>query len=108
MTRPAVLALVALSSAAWAGGDQLLHVTYDCPDGAVLEAVFLNTAAGDSHAVITRGDGLLPMSRAISASGARYTTLPGAAPFAFWTKGDSASLYAGADETPVLTDCTAR
>ena len=79
-----------------------------CPGGGTLEAVFINTGAGASHAVITRGDGLMPMRVAPSASGARYTTLPGAAPFTFWTKGDSASLYEGADETPVLVDCKAR
>lgn len=110
MIRPAALALLATAApaAAATGGDQFLHVTFDCPGGEVLEAVFINTAAGDSHAVVTRGDGLMPMTVAISASGARYTTLPDAAPFTFWTKGDSASLYKSADETPVLADCTAR
>lgn len=109
MIHPATLSLAAvLTAAAALAGDQLLHVTYDCPGGATLEAVFLNTAAGASHAVVTTGEGLLPMTVAISASGARYTTLPGAQPFTFWTKGDRASLYAGAEETPVLTDCTAR
>lgn len=108
MTRILGLALILAAPAAWAGGDQLLHVTYDCPGGAVLEAVFLNTAAGDSHAVVTTGEGLMPMSIAISASGARYTTQTGEPPFTFWTKGDNASLFKGAEETPVLTDCTAR
>ncbi|MRX50517.1 hypothetical protein GI374_08690 [Paracoccus sp. S-4012] len=106
MTRLAFAALAATT--AHAEGDQFLHVTYHCPSGAVLEAVFINTTAGDSHAVVTRGEGLMPMSQAISGSGARYTSVEGEPPFTFWTKGDQASLYEGPDETPLLTDCIAR
>ena len=91
-----------------ASGDQMLHVVYDCPQGGTLEAVFINTEAGASHAVVSRGEGLIAMSIAVSASGARYTTLDADNPVTFWTKGDTASLYEGPEETPVLVDCTAR
>ena len=33
---------------------------------------------------------------------------PDAAPFTFWTKGDSANLFEGTERTPVLVDCKLR
>ncbi|MBV0891308.1 MliC family protein [Paracoccus sp. Z118] len=92
-----------------AAQDQILSVTYVCPDSETLDAVFLNTAAGNSYAVLRLGEELLPMQVAISASGARYTAILPDDDRVFWTKGDTANLFAGpnGDET-LLADCMAQ
>jgi len=87
--------------------DDILHVTYACAGGETLEVVFLNTAGGNSYAVVRAPDGLLPMQVAISASGARYVALSPEDGRVFWTKGSEATLYAGPDgEQALLTDCS--
>ena len=89
-----------------AAQDDILAARFTCADGQRLDAVFLNTAAGNSYAVIRIGDDLVPMQVAISASGARYTALSPGDDRVFWTKGDAATLYAGPEGDKVLmADC---
>ena len=89
-----------------AARDDILAVRFTCADGQRLDVVFLNTAAGNSYAVVRMGDDLVPMQVAISASGARYTALSPDDGRVFWTKGDTATLYAGPDGDKVLmADC---
>ena len=89
-----------------AARDDILAVRFTCADGQRLDVVFLNTAAGNSYAVVRMGDDLVPMQVAISASGARYTALSPDDDRVFWTKGDTATLYAGPDGGKVLVaDC---
>ncbi|WP_112873429.1 MliC family protein [Paracoccus endophyticus] len=89
-----------------AAQDDILAVRFTCADGQWLDVVFLNTAAGNSYAVVRTGDDLVPMQVAISASGARYTALSPGDDRVFWTKGDTATLYAGPEGDKVLmADC---
>lgn len=106
-------------------GDQVLMARFACDGGTGLDAVFVNTAGGSAFAVIGIDDRLVPMAVAISASGARYVSIPdlqadgadgdaAGAPgirYQFWTKGDTARLSTlagegGAEvETAILTGC---
>lgn len=102
------LAAPALAQTAPEPQDEILPVAYACPNGETLEAVFLNTAAGNSFAVLRLGEELLPMRVAVSGSGARYAALSPGDDRVFWTKGDTANLFAGPDgETTLLSDCKA-
>lgn len=102
------LATPALAQTAPEPQDEILPVTYACPNGETLDVVFLNTAAGNSFAVLRLGEELLPMQVAVSASGARYTAVPPEDDRVFWTKGDTANLFAGPDGgTTLLADCKA-
>ena len=94
--------------------DQVMRATYVCKDDARLEAIFLNTATGNSYAVLSHEDRPVWLEVAVSASGARYVSEvvdtgddgPGMQ-FELWTKGDGATLsWLDGDATqPILTDC---
>ncbi|SLN66230.1 Membrane-bound lysozyme-inhibitor of c-type lysozyme [Aquimixticola soesokkakensis] len=61
-------------------------VHFTCERGVKIDAVF----TGDVAAVLVEGR-LISLSRAQSASGARYS-FPGGSGYDFWTKGDTARL----------------
>ena len=108
LAAPALAGTATADSAPVQPQDQLLPVSFTCPDGETLDAVFLNTAGGNSYAVLRMGEELVPMQVAISASGARYTAIAPEDDRVFWTKGDMASLFAGPDgDETLLTDCKA-
>lgn len=89
-----------------AAQDDILAARFTCPDGQTLDVVFLNTAAGNSYAVVRIGDDLVPMQVAVSASGARYRAIPPDDGRVFWTRGDTATLYDGPDgDRVLLADC---
>lgn len=97
--------------------DVLLRFHYGCEGDTGFDAVFVNTASGNSFAVIGLDDRLIPMEVAISASGARYLSVADAAQagaegvqYQLWTKGMDATLSTldGEAETEVMQGCTAR
>lgn len=112
---PAALLLAVWSAPALAqtapdqANDDIVRVRYVCAGGETMEVVFLNTAGGNSYAVVLDGGELRPMQIAISASGARYTALSPEDGHELWTKGDEATLHDGTGGTArlVRTDCTA-
>ncbi|HHX34716.1 MAG TPA: hypothetical protein GX719_05530 [Gammaproteobacteria bacterium] len=75
-----------------ANGDQLQQVSYQCERGVVLPVTFLNTANGGAYAVMQVEGQQIPMSIAVSASGARYTSIDEKRPYRLHTKGDTAIL----------------
>lgn len=87
--------------------DEILPVTFTCAGNGALEVVFVNTAGGNSYAVLLDGAELVPMRVAISASGARYVALAQGDGRVLWTKGRTATLYAGSGdaERVVKADC---
>lgn len=89
------------------GQDSLDDVSYACEGDSALQVVFINTASGNSYAIVQDQDRMIPMQVAVSASGARYLSADGG--FQLWTKGDSADLVAldGDAETPLRSGCTA-
>lgn len=89
------------------GQDSLDDVSYTCEGDSALQVVFINTASGNSYAIVQDQDRMIPMQVAVSASGARYLSADGG--FQLWTKGDSADLVAldGDAETPLRSGCTA-
>ncbi len=98
--------------------DVLMRFHYSCEGEKGFDAVFLNTAGGNSFAVVGLEDALIPMELAISASGARYLSVaePEAAEagtdavqYQLWTKGMAATLSTidGEAETDLMVDCTA-
>lgn len=89
------------------GQDTLDDVSYTCEGDSSLQVVFINTASGNSYAIVQDQDRMIPMQVAVSASGARYLSADGG--FQLWTKGDSADLVAldGDAETPLRSGCMA-
>lgn len=89
------------------GQDSLDDVSYTCEGDSALQVVFINTASGNSYAIVQDQDRMIPMQVAVSASGARYLSADGG--FQLWTKGDAADLVAldGDAETPLRSGCTA-
>lgn len=90
-------------------GDEVQHVKYACAGNAVLDVVYVNTAAGNSYAIISQMDELIPMQITPMASGASYAAMDANYTYRLDTKGDSAVLVTvdGDKDTPVLSDCTA-
>lgn len=96
--------------------DVLLRFHYSCEGETGFDAVFVNTAGGNSFAVIGLDDALIPMEVAVSASGARYLSVVGEGgeavgdvQYQLWTKGMDATLSTldGDTETDLMTGCTA-
>ncbi|SEH98874.1 MliC family protein [Paracoccus alkenifer] len=85
--------------------DSVDDISYACDGDASLQVVFINTASGNSYAIVQGDDRMIPMQVAVSASGARYLSADGG--FQLWTKGDSADLVAldGDAETPLRSGC---
>lgn len=91
------------------GEDSLDDMSYTCEGDASLQVVFVNTATGNSYAIVLEQDRMIPMKIAESASGARYLSVGTEGSYQLWTKGDSADLVAldGDTETPLRSGCTA-
>ena len=100
MTRVLALALLPWPAAA----QDVATVSYTCDRGARIEATYLNTDQG-SWAVVTVEGRQVAFAVAESASGARYLAVDPGLPYVWWTKGDTATLYAG--ETPLVENCAA-
>ena len=114
MHRLALAALVLAASPALAvtpaaPEDQVLTARYTCEGDTPLDAVFINTAAGNGFAVIALEGRAIPMAVAMSASGARYLSEPDVdgVQYQLWTKGNEATLstIADGDEAPLLAGC---
>ncbi|TKW66602.1 MAG: hypothetical protein DI616_08860 [Paracoccus denitrificans] len=63
--------------------------TYACPNDMAFQAAFIN-AGDESFAVVTSDGHLVPLTIAVSGSGARYVSADGAVEL--WTKGPAATL----------------
>lgn len=88
--------------------DDISRASYACEGGKTMEVVFLNTAAGNSYAVVMAEDQLIPMQIAPSGSGARYLALGEQPTHQLWTAKGGGDLVAldGTQETPLRTGCT--
>lgn len=105
----AAVAMAALPCVALAE-ETLTKVVYTCPAGEPIQAVFLNTDAGDSYAVIMEKGELIPMAREKSASGAVYKSSIPDQDFELLTKGQNADLVAttGDKEEWLKSDCVSK
>lgn len=90
-------------------GDDIRQVKYACAGNEVLDTVFINTKAGNSFAIITQANELIPMAITPMASGASYVPIDADYTYRLDTKGDTATLVTvdGGKDTVVLSDCTA-
>lgn len=87
--------LSACLSSSWAAadtGDQLQQVLYQCERGVSLPVTYLNTASGAAYAVLQVDGQQIPMSIAVSASGARYVSIDEQRNYSWHTKSDSGVL----------------
>lgn len=89
--------------------DEVLTVRYTCEGDTPLDAVFINTAAGNSFAVIALEGRAIPMAVAMSASGARYLSESDVdgVQYELWTKGCEATLSTikEGNDAPLLAGC---
>jgi len=88
-----------------AAEDSVQTLAYACPDGGTLQVVFINTAAGNSYAVLSWQGELMAMQVGISASGARYVPIGGGEDHVLWNKGNEVSLYGPGNEV-IQQGCT--
>lgn len=90
----ALAALTITSGAALAGtGTTLTHVAYACDNDEQLQVVYVNDAKGDSFAIISQMDELIPMKQQVSGSGASYKAISPDYSYVLDTKGAEATLY---------------
>lgn len=90
-----LLLIFACLSSSWAvadSGDQLQQVLYQCERGVSLPVTYLNTASGGAYAVLQVDGQQIPMSIAVSASGARYESIDEGRNYSWHTKSDSGVL----------------
>ena len=89
--------------------DEIFAARYGCEGDTPLEAVFINTASGNSFAVVALEGRAIPMAVAMSASGARYLSEPDVdgVQYELWTKGNEATLSTIKDgvDAPLLAGC---
>lgn len=108
-----VLLISACLSSSWAvaeSGDQLQQVLYQCERGVTLPVTYLNTASGGAYAVLQVDGQQIPMSIAVSASGARYVSIDEGRNYSWHTKSDTGILSwqpAGdaSEDAVVLKEC---
>lgn len=105
--------IFACLSSSWVAadsGDQLQQVLYQCERGVSLPVTYLNTASGGAYAVLQVDGQQIPMSIAVSASGARYESIDQGRNYSWHTKSDSGVLswrLAGdaSENVVVLKEC---
>lgn len=85
--------------------DQILRTVYACPDDVSFEVVTLNTAEGNSYAVIEHDGHLVPMQQAISGSGVRWLPVDPDTELELWEHQGTISLNAGNGGEPILQEC---
>lgn len=100
-------AMLAAPAFAATPSDSITAVNYACAGNEVLRVVYLNTAAGNSYAVLMQQDEMIPMELMKSASGANYKAISPDYTYQLWTKGKNADLVTvdGGKEDFVLRDC---
>jgi membrane-bound inhibitor of C-type lysozyme len=89
-----ILLLSACLSSSWAvaeNGDQLQQVLYQCERGVSIPVTYLNTVGG-AYAVLQVDGQQIPMSIAVSASGARYVSIDEGRNYSWHTKNDNGVL----------------
>ncbi len=91
--------------------DSIQQTVYQCERGVTVPAAYINTASGESFAVINVEGKQIPMKIDVSASGARYVSIDETHGYRWHTKGKTAMLlHLEADhtakETTVLNNCT--
>lgn len=103
-----VAAAPALAETALQPQDDIQSVSYACAQDQTMEVVFLNTAEGNSYAVVMVEGELIPMQIAVSGSGARYLSIGPQPTRQLWTAKGGADLVVldGQAETPLRSDCT--
>lgn len=104
----ATTAAALLAAPAFAApSDSINGVNYACAGNEVLRVVYVNTAAGNSYAILMQQDEMIPMKLMKSASGANYKAISKDYTYQLWTKGKNADLVTvdGGKEDFVLRDC---
>ena len=91
--------------------DSIQQFTYQCERGITVPATYINTASGESFAVINVDGKQIAMKIDVAASGARYVSIDETQGYRWHTKGKTAILlHLEADhtakETTVLRNCT--
>lgn len=102
--------LIALSPPLWAdGATSLTPLIFTCERGVVLPVTFVNTASGDSFAIMQIEGRQIALGQRVSGSGARYHALDEATPYALHSKGAEAMVFYGpeAGSEILLRDCRA-
>ena len=73
---PLLFSALALSPLAFAeSGEQIQQVIYQCERAVQLPVTYVNSASGSAYAVLQIDGQQIPMSIALSASGARYQSI---------------------------------
>lgn len=109
---PLFLTALTMSSLAVAGsGDQMQQVLYQCERGIQLPITYINTPSGGAYAVMQIDGQQIPMSIAVSGSGARYVSIDEQRSYSWHTKNNAGVVsWQPADEAeqpaPLLIDCT--
>ncbi|MDO5621748.1 MAG: MliC family protein [Paracoccus sp. (in: a-proteobacteria)] len=108
MRFPLILTAALLATPALAA-DELAALNYSCDDNKVLRAVYVNTATGNSYAIIQDMGEMIPMRLVTSASGARYEAISTDYSYQLDSKGMEATVHATTDgqEQVVYANCTA-
>ena len=88
--------------------DSITAVNYACAGNEILRVVYVNTAAGNSYAIVMQQDEMIPMEVTRSGSGAKYKAISPDYTYQLWTKGRTADLYTddGGKDDVVLSDCS--
>lgn len=109
---PLLFSAMAISAHAAAGsGDQVQQVLYQCERDIQLPITYINTAGGGAYAVMQMDGQQIPMSIAVSASGARYVSIDEQRSYSWHTKNNEGVVsWKPADEMdkpmPLLIECT--
>lgn len=103
---PAIIAaaLPVMAFAETSATDSISRIKYACADDKALEVIYVNTAAGNSYAILSQMDAMIPMEIIPMASGANYKAMDENDSYKLYTKGEKADLVKGED-VPVLSDC---
>ena len=84
---PLLFSALVLSPLAFAeSGDQIQQVIYQCERDVQLPVTYVNTAKGSAYAVLQIDGQQIPMSVAVSASGARYESIDDQRSYSWHTK----------------------
>ena len=92
-------------------GDQIQQVVYQCERDVQLPVTYINTANGSAYAVMHIDGQQIPMSVAVSASGARYESIDDQRSYSWHTKSNQGvvgwkSIDKQGVEITLLSECS--
>ena len=93
MAVPLLFSALALTAQAFAAsGEQIQQVIYQCERNVQLPVTYVNTANGSAYAVLQIDGQQIPMSVAVSASGARYESIDDQRSYSWHTKSNQGGV----------------